>query len=358
MSSLAETSDPCIWQDGMTMTIVTARAHINNSAGLGRQCLPGVLASLIGFIALVPAHGAPTQKKVPVFTYVGAPAIQLDTADDDSFGAKYIPEAPGGSSEAFLLGTFGEERRETGAEWTATINMTGDGVGCTGTMIGPKVLLTAAHCVERWRVIGLALMAEDDRVSIDANCTVHPMYRSAGYFNTFDYALCHLDKPYPENLTYNRGTTEVPAWDVAATRLERISLDEHHRQPGGNILLAGFGCSSKRSKTIDGNLRAGIVPVTGVSRLLLRAGGRSSGPRGVICEGDSGGAAYRYSTGNPYGPRVIVGINSGNYLQRGISVLVRTSAPVFKRFLNSWRTKWRNPKICGLDKEIDHLCHS
>jgi hypothetical protein len=139
---------------------------------------------------------------------------------------------------------------------------------------------------------------------------------------------------------------------------QHLSTDARDVRVRGRLLLAGFGCSSRTSERRDGNIRAGMTTIALVSSLRITLGTPFTRDSGVLCAGDSGGPAFSLRTKNPYGPRVIVGVNSASNLLQSVSYVVPTSAPAFSQFLQSWRAKWGNPKICGLDKDIEKRCHA
>lgn len=288
---------------------------------------------------------------IPIFKHAGAASITPEDVKGLPAGSKPLIPVPQ------VIDVDGE-RKELSKQWISTIDMTSE-VGCTGTLIGPRVLLTAAHCVERWPTIALAFRGEDNMQTVLADCDQHPIYRRRATSSKFDFALCHLRSDYPMKVFAN--VENDPSYNGLVigrvdVRFERLSLDDRLR-PAARILLAGFGCSSAVSETLDGNLRAGTSTVSRVSRAVLQVGGPRVGASSILCAGDSGGAAFATGTADIYGPRVIVGVNSSSYLRFGISYLARTSSPAFRAFLVKWRRKWSMPKICGISSEIQDRCH-
>src|SRR5262249_12376179 len=121
------------------------------------------------------------------------------------------------------------------------------------------------------------------------------------------------------------------------------------------LMLTGFGCSSKGTERIDGNLRVGYAAISGLAPNRIALGSPFVQSDAILCAGDSGGPAYRVF-GDPR-PSVIVGVNSANILQRNISFLAPTSSPGFVSFFGNWRARWNNPKVCGVDSEIESKCY-
>jgi hypothetical protein len=304
-------------------------------------------------------------QKIPVFSYFGAPQLAQRTAETVAPGAapviipKIIPQQ---GSEPVDSYHEGSEKPEN---WVFAINMTST-TGCTGTLIGPQVLLTAAHCVQRIRVFDISAGEQvvgseaPSEILIRTTCEAHPRFRPFGPLSRLDFALCHLDRPFPL-------TVEVPNRDQSlgtetssqVVKFQRLSTSFRDVGRHQKLFVAGFGCSSFTATKIDGRIRAGLATLSGLSEVSIILGGYGRRDSAILCAGDSGGAAYRLaSTDQPYGPRVVVGVNSANILFQGQSFIARTSSPAFRWFLEHWRARWKTPAICGIDKEIEPRCAS
>lgn len=190
---------------------------------------------------------------------------------------------------------------------------------------------------------------------------------SQGYFSQFDYALCHLDQAAPR-----RAYIEVPdelegechshTSDGTASlhkliKFENLSIAPRRAKVGEPLVVSGFGCFYATSQAIDHQLRAGILAVGALSNNYFIFGQRWARTGGILCPGDSGGAAYALSTPDPYDRREIVGVNSASIPQYGLSYVARTGTAAFVRFLRSWRLKWPDAMICGIDRRMGDLCH-
>lgn len=370
--------------------------------------------------------------------------------------ARVIPvERAASGPGVLLIDSEGRAGREDPANWSATLYIQQSGFRCTATLIGPRVLLTAAHCLRTGasRVIGVG----DQKLELI--CAPHPSFRWSGLGTLLDYALCHLSEDFPRQIEVSPGvrTEHVEAalatarregllserhilrleghvngragagdddaalealsdgisaldvirnktidpkgtlatfarrlvleqiFEVLAKNLdarvngnrlvksvivqfERLSVDRLNGRLGSGVryarrvLLSGYGCvEPDGTGGNDGQLRAGLGRVSHFGSLWLAIGRPGVRESATLCQGDSGGAAYRLLDDDAYGRRVVVGVNARN-LRRGRSILnqsfvAKTSSRSFVAFLNQWRRSWGFPSICGVDRHIDDLCH-
>lgn len=189
---------------------------------------------------------------------------------------------------------------------------------CTGTVIGPRVLQLAAHCVGD----GRSATIRHTSGTYTGVCKHAAEYRRDA---TADYALCKLDR-----------AIDLPLY-------ERV-LQEKWVSVGNLLLLAGMGCTQPGGSGGNNNvLRIGEAPVRTlpVSNNDLVTRGNAA-----LCFGDSGGSAFWR---DPKGELWVVGINSRGDI-RTTSYLSATFTRVAKNFYNSWRTA-NGVKVCGLDKD-------
>ena len=135
--------------------------------------------------------------------------------------------------------------------------------GCSLTIVGPKLALTAAHCVEH-RLHKIKIRTPSGLVK--GTCTLpatFPMDRSA------DWALCRLE-----------ATISRP-WAV-------VNQEQDVVPSGTELVLTGFGCDEVTGEP-GGIFRKGIVRITQMpttDQFFLVEGDVR------VCSGDSGGAAY------------------------------------------------------------------
>jgi len=215
--------------------------------------------------------------------------------------------------------------------WPASFYTQSVGGSCTASIVGDRVLLTAAHCVAN----GAAVTLRKGGATYRAMCEHAPQYQGGSASGiTADYALCALDRPVPG----------VPA--------ERVNARAAALKVNGEVLLTGFGCTTNQGTGgNDGVYRIGETTIKG-----LPAGTNNditvSGGAG-LCFGDSGGPAF---LGEGRG-RVQVSVNSRveNRSPTGVdlgakSYLSSLTSAQGSAFLSDW-SKRNGLRICGLDPQ-------
>lgn len=180
---------------------------------------------------------------------------------------------------------------------------------CSGSLIGPNVLLTAARC----NVRGGSVQFFHDGISYSGDCENHPNW-SPGRFD-FDVALCKL-------------SADVPRVDLLA-RIERVQAVIN-----GRVIFAGFG---------DGRLRFANLVIRDIFSNSFAADGD-----GRVQTGDVGGPAIVDVGDLVLGPFRVLGV--------AIGIISGTQKGLFSRLDNADRffqdfVRLRGAKICGLNDE-------
>lgn len=181
---------------------------------------------------------------------------------------------------------------------------------CTGTLIAPDKVLTAAHCTSSWG--GVSKIAFSNNVDCVANnvslktrdvsaTAVHPdysYYRSGTEQTAADLAIMKFSGELPEGYTVR----DLPS------RSYQIN-------PANDLVMAGYGTTDYYAED-SGTLRFTTAQGSRLSDSYLRANAKTSTQvkdgfvleqrYNGVCSGDSGGPLYTYDNGR----LVLIGITS------------------------------------------------
>jgi hypothetical protein len=239
-------------------------------------------------------------------------------------------------------------------DWPASLYATFEtpqGTGaCTAALIGPQVMLTAAHCVPANGLVSFSYA----RKRFDTTCTRHPQYAN-DQDDSADFALCKLASPFLQ--------------PSSSFLYETVDIEPMANLLNQQILLTGYGCRSDEAaeSDADGRYRYGFNTVSDTSASASKSRGtRYYSPtednnlftdiKGAnICPGDSGGPAFLRTKpqGTSILSRVIVGVNSRVFYadasrrKYGSSLVSSTGTREFRDWAKQWMID-NHVQACGI----------
>lgn len=156
-------------------------------------------------------------------------------------------------------------------DFPADVYIGNGGANCTASLIHPRVLVTAAHCLGGIGMAGFGESSYSPELTIAVQgCEANPHYYDWG----LDLAVCVLAQ-------------DAPAVDMVPV-LMGCEADE--LTPGHEIVVAGFGMSNEAAGTGGGVKRftSNTIDEVSLSANEIYLLGNANGS----CYGDSGGPAY------------------------------------------------------------------
>lgn len=214
---------------------------------------------------------------------------------------------------------FGEGRLINGkpvepGTFKEVVRIRSNGAGCTATVVGPRVIATAAHCART----GAEATFEVDGTEYTATITRSSLYPGKDH----DIALGVTTKQI----------TGVEYASIGGTATKGLGLT-----------LLGYGCTQPGgSGGNDGVLRIGesaIVDFSDYDMVSKKPGGAA------LCYGDSGGPAFVIDNGK----HLLLGINSKGNIQ-DTNYNTRTDISESKSFVQGFAQN-QGVKICGVNDD-------
>jgi hypothetical protein len=234
---------------------------------------------------------------------------------------------------------------------------------CTSTLVGPRTLLTAAHCVDggKDKPLKTVQLKLGNGLVATTECVMHPAYAAAPFppfstpRNSADFALCYLQTDLQQVSDFQTLKYEVVDRQTSAVI-------------GNPVLVTGYGCTSisldPQGKPVfgplDNTLRVGDASLSHLTgsggddeRDYVQA--HSVGPtQAALCPGDSGGPLITGATlKNQVGPRRVVGVNSSIAIASAQDLTSRFASlqtADFRAFSDAFLASHPGAFICGINR--------
>jgi hypothetical protein len=251
--------------------------------------------------------------------------------------AKPLPDEVDGRPE--VIGGEPATRLEYPAVFQATVSKR----ICTWFLVGPHVLLGAAHCV-----VG----PKGDQPAVSVSIEI------PGHRAPFQTKPCSIAEGYPVDASRDWAACQFVAAIPAPVGRNVVGFEVLGTSPvsrNASVEIGGFGCTAVGEPASDvyffGSARVSAIPPTALlpsSTVDTPNTIELTQEPSILCQGDSGGPAYAYAEPDDRVRRRVVGINSSTLIETRTMYLASVSTEPARAFLQDWADR-RGLQICGLD---------
>jgi MYXO-CTERM domain-containing protein len=175
------------------------------------------------------------------------------------------------SAELPKSGIYGGQPTEQ-CGWPSVAFLGTGGAACTGALVHPEIVLTAAHCVPNNATASVRFGERSDtavQLAQTEYCRANPGFTGQTGTGT-DYGFCKLATP----------VTNVPIIPIA------FGCEESVLAPGREIVHVGFGVDENGQGGRKKSVAVTVQSITNSGEII--SGTQTTG----ICSGDSGGPAF------------------------------------------------------------------
>jgi secreted trypsin-like serine protease len=227
---------------------------------------------------------------------LNACAPQTDSTEDAYSGSQVLMD------QARYKVVNGEREELSGLRSTVALMEPNGSYFCTGTLIHPRAVLTAAHCLEN---------TSSDQVEIGYQ-TLSGLDVPSSKRRQVQEVVSHSGYSWQGQSEHNSGVGEFndiallilsEAIDQEVTPVLPADSVQGALQDRANLTVSGFGINDL-SSFADGELFSGQVPLIYLGQKEILAG--DAGNQTDTCNGDSGGPVYVTVQGQRY----LVGVTS------------------------------------------------
>lgn len=224
------------------------------------------------------------------------------------------------SAHAWLIGGKAPQKKEFRS--TVFINQ-----ACTGSKIGPKLFLTAAHCVIDNQTGNLLRKYEPNEY---VQLKTHYNFLSHGNVIARTYMHPGYQKRVKHQIANNLATSSqgLVSFDIALIVVKEetpgipsANVDFEEVRSGEEVVIGGYGCTDSSIKSREYNgfkvqetkvVGAEVISKDALNRDITKAhdfnfyteGKKSNSQSASICPGDSGGPVYNQRS------MAVIGVNS------------------------------------------------